>query len=727
MKFHCPDCHAKYRISEDKLESRPNAKLRCKQCSTVFSVRAAVAAEKEAGGSSTDALSIPPSEVPAPPVRPKAGDPKRTRTVGSSALLSGAASSRASVASRGPGALSSTGASRATTRAPLPAPRSPGLGSAAAARPTATRSTTSAATASTAARKTSSVAKVAPGTSAPARSTSATASRLSPASRGLGSRSGSRQPIGLGSSRVSQTDATVSSLPDRSKREEQGSRGPLPKLPPSIAARSAKAKAPAASSSSRSLATPLPHAPSEALGRSRGVAGAAAARSVSPVALSDAESEPEVTSEPAPALVSSLPAPDEEPAPTSGVSRSELPLASADSEPPNSDETLVMSHSAFDGWFVRLDNASQGPLEEALLRAHVAAGRIDESTPVWREGAAEWQPAGSYPALFALIVAQKNSPAAGAAASSALPPADGRSSALPAPSVQSSQGALPQQRSDELSDAAVSRSVPAPAVAERAKPTRSSLLPEAFSHLPGLPRRRMVPARHAWASTVAALGFGVAVGYLIWGADPAAVPTEATAAAAAAVEPSPNEAARDEAPPKVEDVPAAAAEAEPEQPEEPQANKQRAQSSSASGAKAPASSNDKAQESSSSGGLLAGLSGVAAGGPRAPGSSGQSGRGGEGLDGAAIQRTVQRYQPSVRRSCWQRALSSRSALAPSSARVTVTIRIAPSGKVTGVSHSGEPAGYPGLANCITSKVRGWTFPAAAGPTTANVPFVFAAQ
>ena len=39
----------------------------------------------------------------------------------------------------------------------------------------------------------------------------------------------------------------------------------------------------------------------------------------------------------------------------------------------------------------------------------------------------------------------------------------------------------------------------------------------------------------------------------------------------------------------------------------------------------------------------------------------------------------------------------------------------------------DHAAVHGLAGCIASRVRGWQFPAAGGPTTVNVPFVFAAQ
>ncbi len=92
-----------------------------------------------------------------------------------------------------------------------------------------------------------------------------------------------------------------------------------------------------------------------------------------------------------------------------------------------------------------------------------------------------------------------------------------------------------------------------------------------------------------------------------------------------------------------------------------------------------------------------------------------------------IQSTVARYTAGVKRGCWQPALETRNNDAPSSARVNVTITVAPSGSVQDVSASGDPRGYPGLSSCITSKVRSWQFPAGSSSTTVNVPFVFAAQ
>lgn len=123
---------------------------------------------------------------------------------------------------------------------------------------------------------------------------------------------------------------------------------------------------------------------------------------------------------------------------------------------------------------------------------------------------------------------------------------------------------------------------------------------------------------------------------------------------------------------------------------------------------------------------LSGLDGLGepSSGPAGPGSSSA---GGQPLSSSQIETTVSQYRTSVKRGCWEKALMSRDKNAPSSARVTVAISVSPSGSVTGASSSGDPKGYSGLSSCITQRIRGWTFPRSSGPTTVNVPFVFAAQ
>ncbi len=120
---------------------------------------------------------------------------------------------------------------------------------------------------------------------------------------------------------------------------------------------------------------------------------------------------------------------------------------------------------------------------------------------------------------------------------------------------------------------------------------------------------------------------------------------------------------------------------------------------------------------------LAGLRGPNAGGPSLSGGR----KSGPPLTSSQIQRTVSKYRTSVKRGCWERALMARDKNAPSTARVTVAIKVASSGSVRGATTGGDPKGYRGLASCISRRVKGWKFPRSSGTTTVNVPFVFAAQ
>ena len=95
-----------------------------------------------------------------------------------------------------------------------------------------------------------------------------------------------------------------------------------------------------------------------------------------------------------------------------------------------------------------------------------------------------------------------------------------------------------------------------------------------------------------------------------------------------------------------------------------------------------------------------------------------------GLDAKTVQRTVQRYSPAVRQSCWRRALGARAPGVPASAKVTASITVESTGRVQAVSVSGAPRGYAGLARCIEGIVRGWRFPRATARTITSVPFMF---
>lgn len=99
----------------------------------------------------------------------------------------------------------------------------------------------------------------------------------------------------------------------------------------------------------------------------------------------------------------------------------------------------------------------------------------------------------------------------------------------------------------------------------------------------------------------------------------------------------------------------------------------------------------------------------------------------EQLEPAQLQETVARYRYELQRSCWLPALEAREPRAAASARVATTIRVDPSGGVESVTTEGDPPGYPRLAACVAAQVRDWRFPPAKNPTTASIPFIFAAD
>ncbi len=91
------------------------------------------------------------------------------------------------------------------------------------------------------------------------------------------------------------------------------------------------------------------------------------------------------------------------------------------------------------------------------------------------------------------------------------------------------------------------------------------------------------------------------------------------------------------------------------------------------------------------------------------------------LTSTAISKVVKQRSSSLRQRCW--APVANGAGAPSTARITLTLVIAPSGAVQRASAS-NPAGFPGLGSCIAEQARGWTFPTSGKATTVSIPVVF---
>lgn len=345
-----------------------------------------------------------------------------------------------------------------------------------------------------------------------------------------------------------------------------------------------------------------------------------------------------------------------------------------------------------DEWFVGVDRHIIGPLSIEQFRARFRSGEIRLDCLAWRDGFDEWQPVASFPELTGVLAS---------AHVVSLPPAP-----------------LPAAEARPL--AAVAATPPSPASVAHYE--------DAEPELPLKPGRGAGIPWATWFAILGAFAFGMAVIYVF-------APQEVREVVKVV-----------EAPPAAPGTAVPASELEPAADGTlaaglgtssggahpgvaPKAPLRRAGTPAAvSPESASVASTSPTSTSSTAGkGLLAQIDLPTTSGPGPVASGDQGVARSEGLDSAAISRTVQTHSPGVKRSCWQPALNSRSPNAPSSARVVVTINVAPSGQVRGVQTSGDPKGYPGLASCISGRVAAWQFPASGGPTTAKVPFVFAAQ
>ncbi len=354
--------------------------------------------------------------------------------------------------------------------------------------------------------------------------------------------------------------------------------------------------------------------------------------------------------------------------------------------------------SAADDWYVGINGVPVGPIRLSELRSKAASGAVTAESLVWRDGFEEWLPLKTFPELVAIVE-------------------EGASSAYASLAPPDSLSAAPTARGDALGASPVGHMSDPFKLGAVAPVTGPAVVTEKQAGdfdidaiVP--PKRGTSPA--AWIAVIVALLFGLTIGFVMFNKDKQVqqivkyvqVPASAAAQPVAG---GPKETPEAEKDPKTGT---------------PATHGQKI----AKGGPAPKNGDPQPTKTSGLSGLQ-GLSGLAAGtGPKGPsGDVGSSASSGEPLDGAKVQATVARYTSSVRRSCWQPALDTRDKDAPTSARVSVAIRVSPSGSVQSASTSGDPKGYRGLAGCIGSKVRSWQFPASSGTTTVNVPFVFAAQ
>jgi outer membrane biosynthesis protein TonB len=339
-----------------------------------------------------------------------------------------------------------------------------------------------------------------------------------------------------------------------------------------------------------------------------------------------------------------------------------------------------------DEWFVGINGVPVGPIRLSELRSKASAGSITKESLVWRDGFEEWRPLRSFPELVAVV---EESQSSARAALSPMAPAVGSAGIIADP---------------------FAATAPLPGMSTPGAVTGNVVVTDDLAALGLRPRHKTSPA--VWIAMAVAILFGITLGFVFFGRTEQ--PHEIVKYVERPVQ-SPSPAPANQGVVDTKPGPAAT-------PPDP---KSVSKGSSGSG-KAAAKPES---ETKLSGGLKGlGLSGLAAGGPKGPGESAATpGNAGGQLDQGQLQSAVQRYTPSVKRSCWQPQLDTRDKDAPTSARVAVSITISPSGSVQNVSTGGDPRGYRGLASCIAARVRGWQFPPSSSSTTVNVPFVFVAQ
>lgn len=351
-------------------------------------------------------------------------------------------------------------------------------------------------------------------------------------------------------------------------------------------------------------------------------------------------------------------------------------------------ESAAVTAHAAEEWHAGIGGQPLGPLPLTEVKKLAERGELTATTLVWREGQEEWLPVSHFPELMAIV--EEAAPLVAVATAPVAAAPFGAVAASPVAGVALAGAALTQE----------------------APPSGARLGDEALV----IPARRSGMA--AWVAVGVALLFGLTIGFVVFNQEPKEVVRYVTTGQSA--EPS----ARGAAPAPTDSAPQTP-EAQPSPSAEGAGGSDKIARVSGALPKASATA-DKGTPAPGGGLDLGGLAGSAKG-PSGSTGSGSSGSAGQQLDSDAISKTVGRYKTSVQRSCWQPALDTRDKDAPSSARVSVTIVVGPSGSVQSVSTSGDPKGYRGLASCIAGRVRGWQFPASGGTTTVNVPFVFAAQ
>jgi len=349
-----------------------------------------------------------------------------------------------------------------------------------------------------------------------------------------------------------------------------------------------------------------------------------------------------------------------------------------------------------DEWFVGINGVPVGPIRLSELRSKAASGSVNRESLVWRDGFEDWRPLKTFPELVAIVDESLSS--ARASLTPFTPPV-----ATGFGPIEITPGAAPITALGTAAD---------PFAVAPVGATGTAVVTDDLEAA-GLQQRRGGSSPAAWIAVGIALLFGLTIGFVLFNKGQGKpveivkyvdrpVPGAASAAAAAGE--------------KVTSLDESTVPGDSKNP-----------TKHVAGTAKPGTTGSAEPDKGLTG--LKGLSGLGALGPKGPDVSGPSSavQGTGQLDGSQIQSTVARYTGSVKRACWQPALDTRDKDAPTTARVNVAITVLPSGSVSNAAVGGDPKGYRGLSQCISSRVRGWQFPPSGDSTTVNVPFVFAAQ
>jgi len=416
-------------------------------------------------------------------------------------------------------------------------------------------------------------------------------------------------------------------------------------------------------------------------------------------------------------------------------------------------------------WWAAIRDTPTGPMTREEIEDHIKAGDVDAESLVWREGQDDWRPLREVHALSELLrgtgraqvpkAPPGRTPLRASAAPAAIAPDRSIGSvatpiaglakgavAVPAPAstagprISTTGGMFPEGPASPASPGSGSLQIPIEDIPHYVPPGRAAApTPAPARAMEDLPRvvmredsivqppaKRMSPI--AWIAVCGALAFGItlALGLLQYlgprlGTRPTG-PTERVRVVTV------GGALPDLAP--AGGTPGAQQAGTPEAPGEPGATRPGGPRP-AGGPPVPGKNKTLSQEDQA---LLARFqqqNGMPAGGSLDPsklrtGSGQNQGGGGSALTADQVRAVVARERNSVQ-SCYERAMRGRSQA--EDVRVTVVATVGSSGVVTSVNVRG--GGDPNMTQCIQTAVRRWRFPAAAGSSQPEIPFLFTAH